>query len=124
MKKIILLAGYIAIVVLCSGCASTITYYDENGKITKIEETSNFARVMDGTNNKSQLVLVDGTFIGFEASAAAGENCTPGISTKYVNGKIAFINQKDNATFNGPDEVVKEFFASGVKISTAGIEKK
>ena len=109
---------------ICSGCTSTITHYDENGKIVRTEETTNFARVMDGTNAKSQMVLVDGTYIGFEASATAGENCTPGINTKYANGKIAFINEKDEAKFNGSDKIVKEFFAGKVAVSASGVETK
>lgn len=119
---------YLLFVVVCCllavGCTSTITHYDESGKITKVEEITNFARVMDGTNEKSQMILVDGTYIGFEASATAGENCTPGINTKYANGKIAFINEKNEAKFEGSDKVIKEFFAGKVALSPSGVETK
>lgn len=119
---------YLLFVVVCCllavGCTSTITHYDESGKITKVEEITNFARVMDDTNEKSQMILVDGTYIGFEASATAGENCTPGINTKYANGKIAFINEKNEAKFTGSDKVIKEFFAGKVAMSPSGVETK
>lgn len=123
MKKVYLLlvATFCLLVV---GCTSTITHYDENGKITRVEEVTNFARVMDGTNEKSQMILVDGTYIGFEASATAGENCTPGINTKYANGKVAFINEKNEAQFEGADKVINEFFAGKVAVSPSGVETK
>lgn len=112
----------LAAIVCLAGCTSVVTHYDENGKITKVEEVTNFSRAMDGTNSKSQMILVDGTYIGFEASATAGDNCTPGIDSKFARGKIAFINEKDEAKFNGSEKVVKEFFASKVNVSSTGVK--
>ena len=120
MKKC-LIAAFAA--VLLAGCTSTVTHYDENGKITKVEEVTNFSRAMDGTNEKSQIVLIDGTFIGFEASATAGENCTPGIVTKYANGKTALINAKDDAQFTGADGVIEKFFAGNLEVGASGVKK-
>lgn len=121
MKKYILFA---LIAVVLSGCTSTATYYDENGNITRIDKVTNFARVMDGTNNKNQMILVDGTFIGFEASATAGDNCTPGVNTKYVNGRIAFVNEKDSGSFTGANGVIKEFFDNKVSLGADGVKKE
>ena len=105
-----------------AGCKSIATHYDENGKITKIEETTNFSRAMDGTNQKSQMVLIDGTLLTFEASASAGENCTPGVSTKFARGKTAIVNAKDNGKFTDADKVVEKFFSSKVSISKDGVK--
>jgi hypothetical protein len=108
--------------IVCMGCTSTVTHYDDKGNITKVEEVTNFSRAMDGTNSKSQMVLIDGTYVGFEASATAGENCTPGVTTKYANGKIAIVNSKDDGKFTGADAVVKNFF-TGVKVGADGVSK-
>ena len=119
--KTIMLA---AAILLLAGCASTITYYDENGKIVKVEEATNFSRAMDGTNSKSQIVMVDGSYFDFEASATAGENCTPGVKAQYINGKGAFINSRDSVSHKGTSAVVEKFFAGEIKLSSDGIEKK
>ena len=100
------------------GCTSTVTHYDENGKVVKVEEVTNFSRAMDGTNNKSQMVLIDGTLLTFEASASAGENCTPGVSTKFARGKTAIVNSKDEGKFTNAEKVVEKFFASSVSTAT------
>ena len=121
MIKTIMLA---AVTMLLAGCASTITYYDENGKIVKVEEATNFSRAMDGTNSKSQIVMVDGSYFDFEASATAGENCTPGVKAQYINGKGAFINSRDAVSHKGASAVVEKFFAGEIKLSSDGIEKK
>ena len=119
---------YIYLIALCAivgitGCTNTRTHYDANGNITMVEEVTNFSRAMDGTNNKSQIVLVNGTWIDFEASATAGENCTPGIHTRYADGKTAFINAKDGSRFTGVGGVLEKFFTP-VSISADGVEKK
>ena len=118
MKKLLIAASA---ALLLAGCTSTVTHYDEKGNITRVEEVTNFSRAMDGTNEKSQIVLIDGTYIGFEASATAGENCTPGIVTKYANGKTALINARDNSDFNGADGVVEKFFAGKVEAGPDGV---
>lgn len=122
MKEIVTLILFGALLIACSGCVSTITHYDENGKIVKIEKATNFSRVMDGTNEKSQIVLFDGTLVDFEVSATAGDNCTPGISTKYASGKNATINIRDGAKLQNTDKVIKEFFAGSTEISAAGVK--
>ncbi len=121
MKKS-LLAAFAAI--LLAGCTSTVTHYDDKGNVTKVEEVTNFSRAMDGTNEKSQMVLIDGTYICFEASATAGENCTPCVITKFANGKTAIINARDNSNFTDAQGVVEKFFAGSVEINTSGIETK
>ena len=121
MKKILIAA---VAAVLLAGCTSTITHYDDKGNVTKVEEVTNFSRAMDGTNEKSQIVLIDGTYIGFEASATAGENCTPGIVTKYANGKTAIVNARDNAQFTGTADVVEKFFAGKVEAGPDGVRKE
>lgn len=120
MEKI-LIAAFAA--VLLAGCTSTVTHYDDKGNVTKVEEVTNFSRAMDGTNEKSQIVLIDGTYIGFEASATAGENCTPGVTTKFANGKTALINAKDNAQFTGTADVVEKFFAGKLEVGASGVKK-
>lgn len=112
------------IVATVTGCTSTVKHYDENGKLTKIEEVTNFSRAMDGTNDKSQMLLIDGTYLGFEVSATAGENCTPGMVTKFARGKSAVINAKDGAEFKNVHTVVEKFFASEVKADASGITAK
>ena len=121
MGKVLIL---VAAAFLLSGCASTITYYDENGKIVKVEEATNFSRAMDGTNSKSQIVMVNGCYFDFEASATAGENCTPGVKAQYIDGKGAFINSRDSVSHKGTSAVVEKFFAGEIKLSKDGIEKK
>ena len=121
MKNIIA-AAFAAI--LLAGCTSTITHYDDKGNVTEVEEVTNFSRAMDGTNEKSQSVLIDGTYIGFEASATAGENCTPGIVTKYANGKTALVNAHDNSKFTGAADVVEKFFAGKVSVGKDGVSTK
>ena len=126
MKDIIQLIVFAALVgiaiIICSGCTSTVTHYDADGRIIKVEEATNFSRAMDGTNSKSQIVTIDGTFISFEASATAGENCTPGIVTKFANGKTAFVNAKDKANFTGASGVIEKFYSGKTKVGTSGIE--
>ena len=119
MKKMLICGAAAAL--LLAGCTSTVIHYDEKGNITKVEEVTNFSRAMDGTNSKSQIVLIDGTYIGFEASATAGENCTPGIVTKFANGKTALINARDNGKFTGSADVVEKFFAGEVKAGADGV---
>ena len=97
MKKIFIALG--ALLTL-TGC-STVTHYDAQGNVIKVERVTNFSRVMDGTNAKSQMMLVNGTFVGFEASATAGDNCTPGISVKYADGKVAVVNALTGSNFSG-----------------------
>ena len=121
MKKTILLT---ATVILLAGCTSTITHYDADGKISKVEEVTNFSRAMDGLNEKSQIVMVDGTFVDFEVSAMAGENCTPGMKTVFANGKTAFVNARDSGNYKGASRVVEKFFAKDLKVSGSGIESK
>ena len=125
-KKLVLVCVIIGLVLAAAlvGCTSTVTHYDENGKVVKVEEVTNFSRAMDGTNEKSQIVLIDGTYIGFEASATAGENCTPGIVTKYANGKTAIVNARDNSQFTGADGVVEKFFAGKVSVGKDGVSTR
>ena len=120
-KKICLFVAAM-LMLFAAGCTSTVTHYDEKGNVIKVEEVTNFSRAMDGTNEKSQLVLVDGTYLGFEASATAGENCTPGITSKYANGKIAIVNARDNSKFTNIDEVVGKFFSGSTKVGVSGVE--
>lgn len=122
MKTITFAAAVAAI--LLAGCTSTVTHYDEKGNITRVEEVTNFSRAMDGTNEKSQMVLIDGTFITFEASATAGENCTPGVITKFANGKTALINARDNGKFTGTADVVEKFFAGEISVGQDGVKSK
>lgn len=119
MKRTLIVASVMCLMV---GCTSTITHYDKDGNITKVEEATNFSRAMDGTNDKSQMILIDGTYISFEASASAGENCTPGVTTKFANGKTAVLNAKDDCEFNGVSDTVKNFF-TGVKVGAEGVTR-
>lgn len=114
----------IGMIGMISGCVSTVTHYDDTGKVTKIEKTTNFARVMDGTNAKSQMVLVDGLFLKSDISATAGENFTPGWVITYGNGKIGFVNAKDDAKFTGVDDVVKNFFEKKIEVGKDGLNAK
>ena len=122
MKKLIVIAIAAAFLAICSGCTSTVTYYDKQGNITKVEKATNFSRAMDGTNSKSQMLLIDGTYVGFEASASAGENCTPGVSVKYANGRTAVINTKKSLEGNG--DTIEKFFNSELNIAIDGVTKK
>lgn len=122
MKELFYAALFGAMLVVCAGCTSTVTHYDADGRVIKVEEATNFSRAMDGTNSKSQIVTIDGTFISFEASATAGENCTPGIVTKFANGKTAFVNAKDKADFTGASDVIEKFYSGSTKVGTSGVE--
>lgn len=124
MKDLIIATIFMAaLACICTGCTTTVTHYGKNGKVVKVEEVTNFSRAMDGTNQKSQIVLVDGTYIDFEASATAGEGCTPGVKSKFANGKIGFVNAKDKVDFTGAKDVVEKFFTE-VAVGADGIKSK
>lgn len=106
---------------LLAGCVSTVTHYDKDGKITKVEKVTNTSRFFDGTNQKSQLVLIDGTFAKSDISVTAGESYTPGWVFTFANGKTAIVNAKDNAQFNGTADVVSKFF-KGLELNKNGIK--
>lgn len=121
MKKILMA---LAATLILTGC-STVTHYDAQGNVIKVERVTNFSRVMDGTNAKSQMMLVNGTFVGFEASAtAAGDNCTPGISVKYADGKVAVVNALTGSNFSGVGTVVEKFLAGETSVGVDGVSKK
>ena len=107
--------------VIAAGCSSVINTYDHEGKLLKTEKITNFSRVMDGTNSKSQLVMIDGTMLTFEASASAGENCTPGVKIRYANGKTALINARDKAGFSGAPETLDRFFSGKITVGKDGL---
>lgn len=96
--------------IVISGCYSTVTHYDKDGKITKVEKVTNASRFFDGTNQKSQMVLIDGTFAKSDISITAGESYTPGWVLTFANGKTAIVNTRDEANFKSADEVVSKFF--------------
>lgn len=97
---------------LLSSCVSTITHYDKEGKVIKIEEVTNFSRIADGTNAKSQMILIEGTYISSDISVTNAETYTPGWKLKFANGKTAIINAKDNKEkFTGSADVVEKFFS-------------
>ena len=124
MRELIIATLFMAVLAcICTGC-TTVTHYDEKGNITKVEKVTNFGRAMDGTNSKSQIILVKGVYADFEASATAGEGCTPGVKTKFANGKIGFINAKDSVNFTGADGVVEKFFADTIEVGASGIKSK
>ena len=106
------------------GCTSTVLHYDENGNLFRKEEVTNFARAMDGTNAKSQMILVDGTYIGTEISASASETYTPGIVARYANGKTAIVNERSDGKFTGADKVLKEFFTGKLSVGADGVKKE
>ena len=107
--------------VFAAGCSSVVCTYDQEGNLLKTEKITNFSRVMDGTNSKSQLVMIDGTMLTFEASASAGENCTPGVKIRYANGKTALINVRDNAGFSGAPESIDRFFSGNISVGRDGL---
>ena len=112
-----------ALLLLCCGC-STVKHFDADGNLIEVEEATNFSRAMDGTNSKSQIMLVSGIYASFEASASAGENCTPGISLRYADGKVAIANVKEGADLTGSADVVEKFFADKTTIGKDGIKKE
>lgn len=117
--KIIPIAAYFLAFIL-SGCYSTITHYDKDGKIIKVEKVTNTSRMFDGTNQKSQMLMIDGTYLKSDISMTAGETYTPGWKITYANGKAAVINTKDKAQVDKIEDVVKMFFA-GMKINKDGL---
>lgn len=110
--------------ILCfAGCTSTITHYDGNGNITKVEKVTNASRFYDGTNDKSQMILVDAVYLKSDISATAGEAYTPGWTLTFVNGKSALLNMKDEAKFEKAESVVEKFFKE-IKVGKDGVETK
>lgn len=109
MKKTVLFLCALA-VVFFAGCKSTVTHYDKDGKVTKVEEVTNTSRMFDGTNGKSQMVLIDGTYLKSDISMTAGESYTPGCTITFANGKSAVINVRDAAKFTNAPDVVSKFF--------------
>ena len=113
----------LSLLMLLVGCTSTITHYDGNGNITKVEKVTNASRFYDGTNEKSQMVLVDAVYLKSNISATAGEAYTPGWTLTFVNGKSALLNMKDNAKFEKAEKVVEKFFKE-IKVGKEGVETK
>jgi hypothetical protein len=118
--KIIHLAAAVFVTMILSGCYSTVTHYDKDGKITKVEKVTNTSRMFDGTNQKSQMLMIDGTYLKSDISMTAGETYTPGWKITYANGKAAVINTKDKAQVDKLDDVVRTFF-TGVKLGKDGL---
>ena len=109
MKKIFIALG--ALLTL-TGC-STVTHYDAQGNVTKVERVTNFSSI-----------ICDLAFVGFEASATAGDNCTPGISVKYADGKVAVVNALTGSNFSGVGTVVEKFLAGETSVGVDGVSKK
>lgn len=120
-NKTVLIALSALFTLFLSGCWSTVTHYDKDGKVTRVEKVTNTSRFFDGTNSKSQMVLIEGTYAKSDISVTAGESYTPGWTVTFANGKTALINAKDAAKFTGVDGVVQNFFKN-TKISKEGIE--
>lgn len=123
MKDQICTIVFVIVLFCLAGCTSTITHYDGNGNITKIEKVTNASRFYDGTNEKSQMVLVDAVYLKSDISATAGEAYTPGWTLTFVNGKSALLNIKDNANFKKAENVVEKFFKN-INVSKDGVETK
>ena len=119
--KTVLFVTLTSAAALVSGCSSAVNTYDHEGNLLKSEKITNFSRIMDGTNSKSQIVMIDGTMLTFEASASAGENCTPGVKIRYANGKTALINARDKADFTGCPETVDRFFSGNISVGKDGL---
>lgn len=117
MKELIAIGATL----ILTGCMSTITHYDGNGNITKVEKVTNASRFYDGTNSKSQIVLVDAIYLKSEVSATVGDAYMPGWALTFVNGKSAVLNVKDNANFDKASEVVDSFFKD-MEVSKDGIK--
>lgn len=120
MKELIAIIALGALLLL-TGCMSTVTHYDGNGNITKVEKVTNSSRLYDGTNGKSQLVLVDAIYLKSEVSATAGDAYMPGWALTFVNGKSAVLNVKDDANFDKASDIVDSFFKD-MEVSKDGIK--
>lgn len=120
MKELITITA-MGVLMIASGCMSTVTHYDGNGNITKVEKVTNSSRFYDGTNSKSQIVLVDAIYLKSEVSATAGDAYMPGWDLTFVNGKSAVLNVKDNAKFDKASEIVDSFFKD-MEVSKDGIK--
>lgn len=121
MKKTLAILSTLLFLLLFSAGCNTVTHYDANGKITKVEKVTNASRLFDGTNQKSQMILIEGTYVKSDVSATAGESCTPGWVITFANGKTALINAKDSSKFTGAAEVVGNFFQS-IEVSAKGVK--
>ncbi len=124
MKKLIISVIFPSLLLAISGCAGTVTYYDEHGRVVKREKVTDFSRMMDGTNQKSQMIMIDGTCIKFEASATAGTNCTPGVTIKYANGKTAILNIKEKSPGKTAAAITGNFFPKTLKITPSELTRE
>lgn len=106
---------------ILSGCMNTTTFYDKDGNVIRVERNTDFTSAMQGTNQKTQFVLLSGRYIGLELSASVGESKMPGLETKYVSGKAAFVNARENSDFKGADKILKSFFAEKISAGKDGI---
>ena len=122
MNKTIIFIGAVIAAAVLSGCVSTVTHYDKDGKITKVEKITNTSRFFDGTNDKSQIILVDAFYIKSDISVTAGESYTPGWTLTFVNGKSAILNIKNNANFTNANGVVDSFFKD-IEIGKNGLKQ-
>ena len=122
MNKTIIFIGAVIAAAVLSGCVSTVTHYDKEGKITKVEKITNTSRFFDGTNDKSQIILVDAFYVKSDISVTAGESYTPGWTLTFVNGKSAILNIKNNANFTNANGVVDSFFKD-IEIGKNGLKQ-
>ena len=122
MRKTIFFIGAVLAAVILTGCVSTVTHYDKDGKITKVEKVTNASRFYDGTNDKSQIILVDAFYVKSDISVTAGESYTPGWTLTFVNGKSAILNLKNNANFTNANGVVDSFFKD-IEIGKNGLKQ-
>ena len=122
MRKTIFFIGAVLAAVILTGCVSTVTHYDKDGKITKIEKITNTSRFYDGTNEKSQMILVDAFYIKSDISVTAGESYTPGWTLTFVNGKSAILNMKNDANFTNANGVIDSFFKD-IEIGKDGLKQ-
>ena len=122
MNKTIFFIGAVIAAAVLSGCVSTVTHYDKDGKITKVEKITNTSRFYDGTNEKSQMILVDAFYIKSDISVTAGESYTPGWTLTFVNGKSAILNMKNDANFTNANGVIDSFFKD-IEIGKDGLKQ-
>ncbi|MDD3118018.1 MAG: hypothetical protein PHQ27_02445 [Victivallales bacterium] len=127
MKKVILLL-LLAVtgVIGLPGCQSTseITYYDADGKITKVEKATKAMvdQVVSSTKDKTVYVWQKGWMGKLNVASPTTENPVPGFDAELgnVDQGVLTIHKDQKGTENLP-EIIKAANSSALSVGVTGI---
>lgn len=126
--NLILLCGIMCALVLATGCSSTstITEFDENGKVTKVTETKQDMTnaIVSSTKDKTVILFREAYVVGFSATPASeATSSIMSLECVYAHKNTGIISIK-------PDQKGVPYFADiiramkqtdSVSVSSAGV---